>query len=212
MLSFFPENLDGYILKHSEKEPELLSELSRYTQENTNCPQMLSGNMVGRFLKLLIKLTRSKSILEIGTFTGYATLSMAEACSQLDGHVTTLEFDKNIVRKAAPFFERSPYSSHITQKIGPALESLESLEGPFDFVFVDADKVNYKNYYEKVIEKVKPGALLVFDNCLWSGSVLNPKDDSSKAIHDLNETLEKDLRVENMILSLRDGLHLAYVK
>lgn len=212
MLSFFSKDLEKYINLHSEEEPPLLAELREYTQKNTDLPQMLSGNIVGRLLKLLITLTRSKNILEIGTFTGYASLSMAEACFSFGGRVTTLEYDPDTAKKAEGFFTRSAYSNNITQMVGPALESLEKLDGPFDFVFVDADKVNYKNYFEQVMTKVKPGALFVFDNCLWSGSVLKPEDESSQAIHSLNQTLKEDPRVENIILSVRDGLHLAHVK
>lgn len=214
MLSFFSDDLEAYISRHSAPESDLLAELTRFTREKTTAPNMLSGHIVGRFLKLLVQMTRSKNILEVGTFTGYATLCLAEGTEALGGKVTTLEFDPGAASKARSFFKKSPYDSFISLELGPALDSIDKLSGPFDLVFIDADKVNYTNYFNKLMEqkKVVSGSLLIFDNCLWSGEVLNPKDNSSKALCELNQTLHNDPRVENVLLSVRDGLHLALVR
>ncbi len=208
MLSFLSDAMENYITMHSEEEPSLLRELRLFTENNSPAPQMLSGNIVGRFLRSMVKITNSRSILEIGTFTGYSALCLAEGILE-DGEVVTLDKDSNAHRIASKFFERSPYKNKIVSIQGDAIESLKKLAGPFDLVFVDADKVNYNNYYELVLPKMRKGGLIIFDNCLLQGTV--PKDKSAIAVHKLNERLREDSRVENIILSIRDGLHLALV-
>jgi len=211
MISFLSDSMENYITKHSEEESFLLKELRLFTETKSPAPQMLSGHIVGSFLKAMVKLTKSKSVLEVGTFTGYSALCLAEGLSCSEGKVITLDKDLNAHKIANSFFERSSYDKKIIRILGPALESIEKLSDTFDFVFIDADKVNYSNYYKAILPKVKKGGVIIFDNCLWSGKVLNPQDESSLAVHELNVLVKKDPKVDNFILSLRDGLHMLLV-
>lgn len=210
MISFIPEDLENYVTEHSQKEEGLLKELRDFTLNNSPAPIMLSGHVVGRFLKFLVTITKSRNVLEIGTFTGYSALCLAEGLGE-SGSVTTLDKDPGAFRIAKKFFEKSPLGKRITAIQGPAIESLKSLDGPFDFIFIDADKVNYLNYYHEVLKKVQPGAVIVFDNCFLQGKILQANCEKSKVMHELNQTLRDDPRVENFILSVRDGLHVVRV-
>lgn len=212
MISFLSDALEDYIVKHSDDELPLLKELRQFTETKTPAPQMLSGSIVGSFLTAMVKLTKSKSVLEIGTFTGYSALCLAEGLTDPEAKLVTLDKDPNAHKIANSFFVRSEQDKKIERILAPALESLEKLPGPFDFVFVDADKVNYSNYYRAVLAKVKKGGVIIFDNCLWGGKILDPKDESSVAVHELNSMLKKDPRVDNFILSIRDGLHMLLVR
>jgi caffeoyl-CoA O-methyltransferase len=170
-----------------------------------DAPQMLTGRLEGRLLKLLAALCGAERVLEIGTFTGYSALSMAEGLPD-DGRIITCEIEKAHAAMAQRYFDRSPHGKKIEIRLGPALETLASLTGPFDLAFIDADKGNYPAYYERSVELVRPGGLILVDNTLWSGQVLNPQDAESKAIDALNRRIAADARVENVLLTVRDGL------
>jgi caffeoyl-CoA O-methyltransferase len=169
---------------------------------------MLSGEAGGNVLRMVARLIGARRILEIGTFTGFGTLCMAEALPE-DGEIHTLELDAEHLALATSFFQRSAYSDRIFAHLGPAFESLAQLEGPFDLVFLDADKTNYPHYYEEALRLLRPGGVLLVDNALWSGRVLDPgEDESARAIDELNRTIESDSRVEGMLLTVRDGIFL----
>jgi caffeoyl-CoA O-methyltransferase len=169
--------------------------------------EMLCGVLEGRFLKMMVLMSQATRILEIGTFTGYSALSMAEALPE-NGRLTTLDIDPESVALAKRFFERSEHGRKISVLQGPALESLRSLPGPFDLAFIDADKLNYPNYYEAVLPKIKTGGLILIDNVLWGGAVLNPQTEEDKAITELNDTIAQDERVDRVLLPIRDGIFL----
>lgn len=168
-------------------------------------PQMLSGPLEGNFLRLMVQISGAKSILEIGMFTGFSALNMAAGLSA-QGTLTTLELDRKCIEMGRRYFDRSEHGKKITIKEGPALESLKNLPGPFDFVFIDADKTNYTNYYNDVVPKVNQGGLILIDNVLWGGAVLDPKSESDKAITQLNDLVAIDDRVDKVLLTIRDGV------
>lgn len=199
-----------YCDRYTHKQPDLLRELYEQTHAKTKMPEMLTGHVEGRLLKMLIQLTNARRVLEIGMFTGYSALCMAEGLPD-DGTLITCDINEETAKIARDFFSRSPHGHKITISLQDALKTASELRGEFDFVFIDADKSNYKNYYEAVLNKVKRGGLIVFDNCLWSGKVLDvhTDDPDTKAIKELNELLAKDERVENVLLSVRDGMQLA---
>ena len=203
--------LERYAFDHTAPEPELLARLFRDTRETMKNPQMLTGRLEGRLLKLLARISGARRILEIGTFTGYSAISMAEGMTA-DGRLVTCEIDPVHAAFARKYFDQSPHGGKIEIRPGPALDSLESLPGPFDMAFIDADKENYPAYYEKVLERVRAGGLILIDNALWSGSVLAPEDPESAAIASLNKRIAADERVENVLLTVRDGLQLVRKK
>lgn len=172
---------------------------------------MLSGAMQAAVLQLLVRASNARRILEIGMFTGYSALTMAEALPE-DGELITLDIDLEMQRIAQSFFDRSPHGRKISIVIGPALESLSKLDGEFDLVYIDADKENYLNYYDAVLPFIRSGGLLVADNVLWSSKVLNPETDSAITLDRFNKRVSKDDRVSNAILTIRDGLMVAYKK
>ncbi len=200
--------LEEYAKQHSKAEPHYLQELERETYDKMQDPQMVSGRLSGRFLKLLVQLRQPQTVVEVGTFTGYSALSMAEGLG-VNAKIITLEFDEKHAHFARKHIEKSPFADKIEIKVGPALQTLETIDGPIDLAFIDADKTNYKNYYEHILSKMNRGGLIVLDNCLWSGTVLNPQTDSAKAIDEVNRFIAQDERVDNVILTVRDGLHLA---
>jgi caffeoyl-CoA O-methyltransferase len=200
--------IDRYCHERSRAEPTPLGELAEDTRANMPGAQMLCGRVEGRLLKLLAQLVGARRVLEIGTFTGYSALSLAEALPA-DGRVVTCEIDPKHKAFAERWIARSPHARKIEIRLGPALQTLDTLEGPFDLAFIDADKENYVAYYQAVVPRLRSGGLLVIDNALWSGQVLNPGDASSRAIDQLNRLLERDERVENVLLTVRDGVHLA---
>lgn len=205
-MDFINEGIENYAYEHTQKEGDLLEQLEKETYETLEIPQMITGRIEGRFLKMLVHLLKAKRVLEIGTFGGYASLSMAEALPQ-DGELFTCDFDPPAIAFAKRFFEKSEHGKKITLLEGPALESLKTLSGPFDMAFIDADKENYWNYYEAVFPMIVQGGLIVVDNVLWSGRVLNPVDASDKAIHQFNERIKQDARVESVMLTVRDGIY-----
>ena len=184
---------------------ELLQDLEKETNAQLEIPQMLTGRIEGRFLKLLVLLTQAKRVLEIGTFSGYGTLSMAEGLPE-DGAIITCDNDPAAIAFARGYFEQSPHGKKITLREGPALETIKTLEGPFDMAFIDADKENYLNYYEAVLKILRPGGLIVADNVLWSGRVLDPQDSSDIAIDQFNKKVKNDTRVDQVMLTVRDGI------
>ena len=167
------------------------------------------GHLEGAFLRMLVRLLRAKRILELGTFTGYSSLVMAEGLPD-DGELITCDIDPETTQIAKRYWKRSPHGKKIVFKLGPALETLKTIEGPFDMVFIDADKLNYINYWELCITKIRSGGLLVVDNVLWSGSVLKPEDETDRAIADFNKHVYNDKRVEVVMLPIRDGVTIAW--
>ncbi|MBF2798789.1 class I SAM-dependent methyltransferase [Riemerella anatipestifer] len=205
--------MDRYLELHTSSEPEILRKLRRETYQKTTQPHMISGVQQGRLLSIISQLLRPKSVLEIGTFTGYATLSMAEGLPD-EGKITTLDINEDLAYIPKKYFEESIYSDKIDFRLENALDYLNSTQEMFDMVFVDADKGNYVNYFNAVKDRLNSGGVLMFDNVLWYGKVLeeNSKDKSTQVIKELNEILAKDPDFENLILPLRDGLNLARKK
>ena len=202
------EKIENYASQHTKSEPLLLKNLITETYENMALPHMLCGRLEGRFLKLLVQISKSEKALEIGTFTGYSALSIAEALPN-HGNLITCEVDEKAANIAKKYFTKSPHGSKIELKMGEALETINTIEdNSLDFVFVDADKSNYPNYFVSVIDKVKVGGIMVFDNTLWSGKVLSPEKNTDRAIHKTNELINNDDRVENVILTVRDGINI----
>ena len=203
----------AYALSHSDSVPEILVKLEKETHQKVLQPRMMSGRLQGRFLSLLSHLTQAKTIVEIGTFTGYATLCLAEGLAQ-NGVLHTIDCNEELVSIQERYFKRSIYDSRIIRHIGFALEVLPRIKGPFDIVFIDADKENYEAYFEAVLPKMRVGGLILSDNVLWSGKVLHqadPKDYNTLALQKYNTKLREDPRVQTILLPLRDGLTLSRV-
>ena len=205
-MEFLDEKIEEYAFNHTSYEGNLLKRLEEETYEKLEIPQMTTGRIEARFLKLLARLVGAKRILEIGTFAGYSALSMAEALPE-DGELITCEIDPEAIVFAKRYFDLSPHGKKIGLLEGAALDSLKSISGPFDMAFIDADKENYSNYYEAILPMIRYGGLIAVDNVLWSGRVLDPKDKSDKAIHQFNERVIQDKRVESVMLTVRDGLN-----
>ena len=205
-MDFIDEKIEQYAFDHTSEEGELLRRLENETYEKLEIPQMTTGRIEARLLKLLARLVGAQRILEIGTFAGYSALSMAEALPE-DGTLVTCDEDPVAIAFAQKYFSESPHGKKIKQMEGPALESIKKLTGSFDMAFIDADKINYSNYYEAILPMIRPGGLIAVDNVLWSGRVLNPQDESDRAIHQFNEQVIKDQRVESVLLTVRDGLN-----
>ncbi len=202
--------LDHYIQQHTRQRPELYDELREVTHAQTTAPQMQVGRVEGTFLKMLVGLMGARRVLEIGTFTGYSALSMAEALPE-DGELVTCDIDPETTRIAREFWARAPWGKKITLKLGDARETLRTLPAsePFDLAFIDADKSGYLEYYEAILPILRPGGLVVADNTLWSGKVLDPQTKDDHAIVRFNDHVNRDPRVENVLLSVRDGMMLA---
>jgi len=176
-----------------------------YTRQHCALPQMMVGHLEGNLLAMLIKLTGARRVLEIGLFTGYSAIAMAEALPE-EGELVSCEIDPKHARIAQGFIDKSPHRDKILIKLGPAIDSLKSLTGPFDMVFIDADKENYGDYYEAVLGLLRPGGLMVADNVLWSGAVLDPQQESDRALVNFNARVLEDHRVEQVMLTVRDGI------
>jgi caffeoyl-CoA O-methyltransferase len=201
------EDIDRYAFRHTSPEPDLLQALEKRTQNETSDPEMLTGRVEGRLLKLIVQLCRPRFILEVGTFTGYSALSMAEGLSD-DGRIVTCEIDPAAQQVAQETFDASPFGHRIEIRMGPALETIQSLDDEIDLSFIDADKGRYPVYYEEVLDRTRSGGILIFDNMLWSGRVVEPADDTTRTIARLNEIITRDDRVENVLLTVRDGVQL----
>ncbi|MBB2146333.1 methyltransferase domain-containing protein [Pedobacter sp. LMG 31464] len=201
------EELQNLLLKYCEPEDELLQQINRETHLKVLMPRMLSGHYQGRVLSLLSKMNSPKRILEIGTFTGYATLCLAEGLTE-DGIIYTLDINAELEEMVRGNFAKSPLNSKIKYTIGDAQQSLKTLDNEtFDLVFIDADKKNNGTYYDLIFDQVKPGGIIIVDNVLWSGKVLNnAQDKDTKNISSFNDQIAADKRVEKLILPVRDGL------
>lgn len=207
-MDFIDEEIEKYALTHSSKENDLLYDLNRQTHLNILQPRMLSGHLQGRFLSMMSKALSPNSILEIGTYTGYSALCLAEGLSSKGSLVT---IDKNIELEefAKSYFKKSSYKSNIKMIIGDAISIIPTLKNTWDLVFIDADKENYSNYFDLVIDNVRPGGWIIADNVLWSGKVLNDtkaNDLETKSLKLFNTKVHTDNRVTNMLLPIRDGL------
>jgi caffeoyl-CoA O-methyltransferase len=205
-MDFIDEKIEQYAFDHTSEEGELLRRLEEETYAKLEIPQMTTGRIEARLLKLLARLVGAQRILEVGTFGGYSALSMAEALPE-GGTLVTCEEDPVAIVFAQKYFSESPHGKKIKQMEGPALKSIKKLTGTFDMAFIDADKINYSNYYEAIIPMIRPGGLIAVDNVLWSGRVLDPQDESDRAIHQFNKRVVTDQRVESVLLTVRDGLN-----
>ncbi len=207
-MHFIPEKLDDYVVAHSENEPELLQLLNRETYQKILQPRMLSGHYQGRVLSIISKLVNPKNILEIGTYTGYSALCLAEGM-QKEGVLHTIDVNEELYNFQRKYFDKSGYGNQIVQHLGNALEIIPNIDVTFDLIFIDADKDNYPNYFNIIIDKLNTGGIILSDNVLWSGKViekLKVDDISTKALLEYNKLLKEDPRLETVILPIRDGL------
>lgn len=207
-MEFLPEKLEEYVQNHCQDEPELLANLNRETWLKIMTPRMLSGHVQGRVLSMLSKMIQPSYILEIGTYTGYSALCFAEGL-QKDGKIITIDRNEELKPILDQFMMSSPYAHQIDLRFGNAIEIIPELPNEIDLVFIDADKPNYSNYFDLVIDKVKTGGYIIGDNVLWSGNVVDEnkmKDKSTKAIIEFNKKVQDDPRVENVLFPVRDGL------
>ena len=212
-MHFISQELEDYIEQHSENEPSLLAALNKETYQKILLPRMLSGHFQGRVLSMLSKLIRPVNILEIGTFTGYAALCLCEGMQE-NGQLHTIDIKEELVDFQRKYFDKSPWGNQIVQHLGEAISILPTLEIKFDLVFIDADKENYINYFELILPKMNKGGIILSDNVLWSGKVLEPlqkNDLSTKVLLEYNELLKNDSRVESVLLPIRDGLTVSRV-
>ena len=209
---FIDENILEYSIKNSDPPSNLLNDLERETNQKILQPRMLSGNFQGRFLSFLSKISKPKSVIEIGTYTGYSALCIAEGLDP-NGVIHTIDNNEELTYIQNKYFEKSNYRSNIKQYTDDAIEILPKLKITFDFAFIDADKINYINYFEIIIKKMKKGGLIVSDNVLWSGKVLeeNSQDEETEMLKKFNSMLKKDKRITNLIVPLRDGLSISQV-
>jgi len=213
-MHFISQELEDYIEQHSEKEPDLLAALNKETYQKILLPRMLSGHFQGRVLSMLSKLIRPANILEIGTFTGYAALCLCEGMQE-NGQLHTIDIKEELETIQRKYFDKSPWGNQIFQHLGEAIAIIPTLEIKFDLVFIDADKENYLNYFELILPKMNKGGIILSDNVLWSGKVLEPlqkNDLSTKVLLEYNELLKNDPRVETVLLPIRDGLTVSRVK
>jgi predicted O-methyltransferase YrrM len=212
-MHFISQELEDYIEQHSEKEPALLAALNKETYQKILLPRMLSGHFQGRVLSMLAKLIRPMNILEIGTYTGYSALCLCEGMQE-GGQLHTIDIKEELVDFQRKHFDKSPWGKQIVQHLGEAIDIIPTLELKFDLVFIDADKENYLNYFELILPKMNKGGIILSDNVLWSGKVLEPlqpNDLSTKIIMEYNELLKNDTRVETVLLPIRDGLTVSRV-
>lgn len=205
-MKFIGEELDQYSKVHSSPEDPILNEIYRDTNLHVLKPNMLSGHLQGHLLKMISHMMRPKRILELGTFTGYSAICLA-AGLQKGGRLVTIDSNIEISHVAEKYFKKAGLEDKIDFVIGNALEELPKIDGPFDLVFIDADKINYLNYYKMIIDQVVEGGIILADNVLWSGKILNEeKDEDTQALDDFNKFVVADQRVENVLLPLRDGI------
>lgn len=208
------EKLYEYLINHSEKEPEILSDLNRETNLKVLQPRMISGTYQGRLLSMISKIINPKKILEIGTFTGYSTLCLAEGLDK-NGQIHTVDINEELYDLQRKYFKKSSFNNNITQHLGIALEIIPKLDYDFDLIFLDADKINYPKYLDVLIVRLKKGGVLLSDNVLWDGKVLNEisqKDKSTKAIVEYNKMLKNRTDMDSVILPIRDGITISIKK
>ena len=212
-MHFISEELEEYVAEHSQAEPELLIKLFKETHQKILQPRMLSGHFQGRVLSILSKIIHPKHILEIGTYTGYAALCLAEGL-QKEGTLDTIDIKEELVSIQQKYFDLSPWKNQITAHLGDALTIIPTLHKKYDLVFIDADKENYINYFNMAVPLMNKGGIILSDNVLWSGKVLealNPKDESTKILLEYNQMVNNDPRVETVLLPIRDGLTVSRV-
>lgn len=209
ILDFIDNNIQSYSESHTSPESDLLKKINRDTYANVMMPRMLSGHLQGRILSMFSKMLRPKTILEIGTYTGYSALCLAEGLVD-GGHLITLDINEELESKVRTSFAASEFGDRIDYRIGDALDLIPHLDGPFDLVFIDADKINYTNYFDLTVDKMPVGGVLIADNVLWSGKVVKSgkkkMDKDTLALIEFNDYVQKDSRVENVLMPLRDGL------
>lgn len=207
-MHFMDPAVEQYATTFTSLEPEPLRKLAEETRARVDLPQMLSGHLQGRFLSLLSHLVRPRLALEIGTYTGYSALCIAEGLAP-DGVLHTIDVDTRLAAMVDRHFRAAGQHGRIHQHLAPALEVIPRIEGTFDLVFIDADKQNYCNYFDRVVDRVRPGGLIIADNVLWSGKVLSPaaeQDSETRGLAAYAQKVKDDPRVENVLLPLRDGL------
>ena len=212
-MNFLPERIDEYVVDNSQKEPQILQELTKETWQRVLNPRMLSGAFQGRILSMISKIINPKDILEIGTYTGYSAICIAEGISN-EATIDTIDKNEELEDIQNKYFKKSGFRDQIKQHIGNAVEIIPTLDKKFDLVFIDADKSNYCNYFNLVIGKMKKGGIILSDNVLWSGKVvekLDKKDIDTKALLEYNRLLNSDPRVETVLLPIRDGLSISRV-
>ena len=213
-MHFLSEELENYVAQHSQSEPELLAKLNRETHQKILQPRMLSGHFQGRVLSMLSKIISPKNILEVGTYTGYATLCLAEGLTE-NGTIDTVDNNEELFDFQKKYFEQSAWKNQIVQHLGNALEIIPSLNKKYDLVFIDADKENYINYFQMIVPMMNKGGIILSDNVLWSGKILGEvkaNDKSTKTLLEYNKLVNEDERVETVLLPIRDGLTVTRVK
>jgi caffeoyl-CoA O-methyltransferase len=208
-MEFINEAIQNYAEQHTGSESEILRKINRETYTDVLTPRMLSGQMQGRILSMFSKMINPQSILEVGTFTGYSAVCLAEGLSE-NGKLCTIDINEELEERVSGYFEGAGISKKVDYRIGNALDIIPVLNGPFDLIFIDADKENYQNYFDLIIDKTKPGGIIIADNVLWSGKVLGNEDKKidkdTKALIKFNDSINNDDRVENVLFPVRDGL------
>jgi caffeoyl-CoA O-methyltransferase len=213
-MHFLPEKLDNYVVAHSQKEPELLQQLSRETWQKVLAPRMLSGHFQGRVLSMVSKLINPKNVLEIGTYTGYSALCLVEGI-QPKGKLHTIDTNEELYDLQRKYFDKSGFGNQIIQHTGNALNIIPTIDKTFDLVFIDADKQNYPNYLEIILPKLKSGSVILSDNVLWTGKVIEKiqkGDKDTEALLKYNKMINEHSQLETVLLPIRDGLTLTRVK
>jgi caffeoyl-CoA O-methyltransferase len=207
MTPMFSEALDAYVDAHATPLETLLQENHAQTYASLSSPQMIAGPVLGRLLRFLVAITAPRLVLEIGTFSGYSAMAMAGGLPP-DGRIVTCELSPERAEFARGYFDRSPWGDRIDVRVGPALDTVDGLDGPFDLVFIDADKDGYRGYYEAVVPKLSPRGVIAVDNTLSGGDVADPVDERDRAMAAFNAHVQADERTENVVLSVRDGVTL----
>ena len=209
-MDFISDKLADYLNKNSEKEPEILSQLSKETHQKILQPRMLSGHIQGRFLSFISKIKSPDKILEIGTYTGYSTICLAEGLSK-NGKIDTIDKNEELIKIQNKYFEESGYRNKIIQHTGHALDILKKLNEKYDIIFIDADKENYINYFDQVSNKLSKNGIIISDNVLWSGKVLdsNQMDEETSTLFKFNKIINNDKRFKSIILPIRDGISIS---
>ncbi len=212
-MEFIDPKLHEYCEQHSGTEAEVLKKLDRETHAKVMMPRMLSGHLQGQFLAMISKMCQPKRILEIGTYTGYSAIYLAQGLAE-GGRLITIDINEELEQMAKRYWAEAGVSEKIDYRIGNGLDLIPDIDGPFDLVFIDADKKNYSNYYDLIIDKMAPGGIILADNVLWSGKVIDEsaKDKDTVAIKEYNLKVQEDDRVDNMLLPLRDGIMMARMK
>ena len=206
-MQFISKDIEQYVLDHTTPLPSHLEELVEFTFDNMDIPKMICGPIEGMLLQFLVWISGAHQVLELGTFTGFSSQMMAAALPA-DGKITTCEISETNANTARHYYGKSEYGNKIDVRLGPALQTLDSLNGHFDLIFIDADKTNYPRYYQKAVDLLSPKGVIVIDNVLWGGRVLDPKDEDSLAIARVNELVKNDSRVDHVLLPIRDGVML----